>query len=72
MIVNYANMMRTVVLDISENILSLAERSVGVQGFMENHPLEQLYRDLKVYLKQPAPDLTLQNVGVYTLEKYTS
>ncbi|MDT0677522.1 acyl-CoA dehydrogenase family protein [Autumnicola musiva] len=69
-IINFGNMMRSVVLEISENILHLTERSVGVQGFMENHPLERLYRDLKVYLKQPGPDLALQNVGSFTFEHY--
>ncbi|MGA8855509.1 MAG: acyl-CoA dehydrogenase family protein [Christiangramia sp.] len=69
-IVNFGNMMRSAILEISETILHLAERSVGIQGFMENHPLERLYRDLKVYLKQPAPDLALQNVGTYTFEHY--
>lgn len=69
-IVNFANMMRSTVLEISEITLNLAERSVGVQGFMENHPLERLYRDLKVYLKQPGPDLALQNVGSFTFESY--
>ncbi|WP_051935739.1 acyl-CoA dehydrogenase family protein [Salegentibacter sp. Hel_I_6] len=69
-IVNFANMMRCAILEISENILSLAEHAIGVQGFMENHPLERLYRDLKVYLKQPGPDLALQNVGSFTFESY--
>ena len=69
-IVNFANMMRSAVLEISETILNLAERSVGVQGFMKTHPLEQVYRDLKVYLKQPGPDLALQNVGAFTFDHY--
>ena len=69
-VVNFANMMRTAVLEISEDILQLAERSVGIQGFMEAHPLEKVYRDLKVYLKQPGPDLALKNVGVFTFEHH--
>ncbi|CAN5339966.1 acyl-CoA dehydrogenase family protein [soil metagenome] len=69
-IVNFANMMRSAVLEISETILHLAERSVGVQGFLENHPLERVYRDLKVYLKQPGPDLALKNVGSFTFDNH--
>jgi alkylation response protein AidB-like acyl-CoA dehydrogenase len=69
-IVNFADMMRSAILNISEEILQLTERSIGVQGFMENHPMEQVYRDLKVYLKQPGPDLALKNVGAYTFEHY--
>ena len=70
-IVNFADMMRSAILNISEEILQLTERSIGVQGFMENHPMEQVYRDLKVYLKQPGPDLALKNVGAYTFDYYT-
>ena len=69
-VVNFANMMRSAVLEISENILQLAERSVGIQGFMKGHPLEKVYRDLKVYLKQPGPDLALQSVGSFTFDHY--
>ena len=69
-IVNFADMMRSAILNISEEISQLTERSIGVQGFMENHPMEQVYRDLKVYLKQPGPDLALKNVGAYTFEHY--
>lgn len=69
-IVNFADMMRSAILNISEEVLQLTERSIGVQGFMENHPMEQVYRDLKVYLKQPGPDLALKNVGAYTFSHY--
>jgi len=69
-IINFADMMRSAVLNISEEILQLSERSIGVQGFMEKHPMEQVFRDLKVYLKQPGPDLALKNVGAYTFDLY--
>lgn len=69
-IVNFANMMRSAVLEICEKILQLSERSVGVQGFMNTHALDQVYRDLKVYLKQPGPDFALQNVGAYYLNDF--
>lgn len=69
-IILYANIMRTAILDICEKILGLAERSVGVQGFMMTHPMEQAFRDLKVYLKQPGPDASVKNVGTYYLNKY--
>jgi len=71
-IVNISNMMRSAVLEISETILHLAERSIGIQGFMKDHPLERCYRDLKVYLKQPGPDMALQNVGSFTFNYYNS
>lgn len=67
--INFANMMRTVTVDICEEIMSLAEKSVGVQGMMKDHPLEKKLRDLRVYLKQAGPDATLVNVGKYLAEK---
>ncbi|HEA21388.1 MAG TPA: acyl-CoA dehydrogenase [Pricia antarctica] len=54
-----ANLFRTVVREICENILSICEMSVGLQGMMQPHPLERIHRDLSVYLKQPGPDRTL-------------
>lgn len=69
-IILYANIMRSAILDICEKILHLAERSVGVQGFMNAHPMEQAFRDLKVYLKQPGPDISLKNAGAYYLNNY--
>lgn len=59
----HANMFRTTVREICEEILNLCEMSVGLQGMMEPHPLERIHRDLSVYLKQPGPDRTLTAVG---------
>ena len=60
-----ANMFRTIIRDICEQVLSLCEMSVGLQGMMKPHPLERIHRDLSVYLKQPAPDKALSEVGKY-------
>jgi hypothetical protein len=43
--------------------MEIAERSVGVAGMMESHPLERLSRDLRTYLRQPNPDGALASVG---------
>lgn len=61
--VNFANMMRTVSGEICEKTIYLAEKSMGVQGMMKNHPMEKKVRDLRVYLKQAGPDAALANVG---------
>lgn len=61
--VNFANMMRSACLEICEKIISIAEKAVGVQGTMLDHPLEQTIRDLRVYLKQAGPDAALASVG---------
>ena len=63
--VNYANMLRTDISRICELILSIAEKAIGVQGMLKPHPFERKFRDLKVYLKQPNPDLALESIGHY-------
>jgi alkylation response protein AidB-like acyl-CoA dehydrogenase len=45
------------------NVMEVAERSVGVAGMMEPHPLQRLSRDLRTYLRQPNPDGALASVG---------
>ena len=68
-IVAYANMTRTVIEDICLRTMQLAERSVGSRGFMKPNPLERLHRDLTTYLRQPAPDATLNSIGDYVLRQ---
>ncbi|GAB3841914.1 acyl-CoA dehydrogenase family protein [Hymenobacter jeollabukensis] len=66
-IVAYANMVRTAIEDICLRVLQLAERSVGARGLLRPHPLERLHRDLTHYLRQPAPDAALADVGRFAL-----
>ncbi|MEH6408218.1 MAG: acyl-CoA dehydrogenase family protein, partial [Leeuwenhoekiella sp.] len=67
-LVNYANMVRTAIMDICNEVIKLSERSVGLQGFMQDHPMEKLHRDLTTYLKQPGPDYALANIGKFTAQ----
>ncbi len=64
--INFSNMMRTMTLELCENVILLAEKAVGIQGTMKSHPLERPIRDLRVYLKQAGPDAALAQVGNYT------
>ncbi|WP_201986124.1 acyl-CoA dehydrogenase family protein [Hymenobacter rubidus] len=66
--VAYANMMRTAIEKICLDMLQLAERSVGARGLLQPLPFERLHRDLTHYLRQPAPDGTLADVGRFVLE----
>ena len=66
--VAYANMLRTAIEAICLNMLQLAERSVGARGLLEPLPFERLHRDLTHYLRQPAPDGSLADVGRFVLE----
>ena len=58
-IVAFVNLCRLAVEKAGLGVLQLAQRSVGLQGFMRGHPLERLSRDLATYLRQPAPDQAL-------------
>lgn len=62
-LVTYAHMTRTAVERAALQILDHAERSVGLPGMNRPHPLERLVRDLRMYLRQPAPDLALAEAG---------
>ena len=67
-LLNYSNMVRTAILDICTEVMQLAEQSVGLSGFIRDHPIEKLHRDLTTYLKQPGPDQALVNVGEYATQ----
>ncbi|WP_394754706.1 acyl-CoA dehydrogenase family protein [Crenothrix sp.] len=64
----YANMMRTEIENICIKVMSLTEKSVGARGL--NHPFHfgRIIRDLTIYLRQPAPDAALAEVGQYVLQ----
>ncbi|SDB63081.1 Acyl-CoA dehydrogenase [Flavobacteriaceae bacterium MAR_2010_188] len=67
---NFSNMMRLVTSEICLNTIELSEKCVGIQGMMENHPLEKASRDLRVYLKQAGPDEALTRVGKYATQQH--
>ncbi|MBC3787578.1 acyl-CoA dehydrogenase family protein [Spirosoma utsteinense] len=66
-IVAYANMTRTAIEEICLRIMPLAERCVGARGLLRPHPFERIHRDLTLYLRQPAPDATLVDIGKFVL-----
>ena len=55
----FVNLCRLAVEKAGLDVLQLAQRSVGLQGFLRTHPLERLSRDLATYLRQPGPDRAL-------------
>ncbi|MCJ2099564.1 acyl-CoA dehydrogenase family protein [Methylobacterium sp. E-046] len=57
--VAFVNLCRLAVEKAGLDVLRLAQRSVGLQGFLRTHPLERLSRDLATYLRQPGPDRAL-------------
>ncbi|GJE19261.1 acyl-CoA dehydrogenase family protein [Methylobacterium marchantiae] len=66
-IVAYVHLARTAVEAAGLTVLQLAQRSVGLQGFLRDHPLERASRDLATYLRQPAPDFALTSAARYVL-----
>ncbi len=69
--VAYANMTRTVIESICIDIMRLAERSVGARGLLRPLPFERIHRDLTMYLRQPAPDASLVDIGQYVGQQKT-
>jgi alkylation response protein AidB-like acyl-CoA dehydrogenase len=67
-VVTYANMTRLAIERACLDVMELAERSVGARGLLRPHPFERLVRDLTLYLRQPAPDAALAQVGQALLE----
>lgn len=66
-VVVYANMTRTAIERACLEVLDRAERSVGARGLLRPAPFERLIRDLRLYLRQPAPDAALASVGQQAL-----
>jgi alkylation response protein AidB-like acyl-CoA dehydrogenase len=66
-VVAYANMTRTAIEAICLQVMPLCERCVGARGLLRPHPFERIHRDLTMYLRQPAPDATLVDIGRYVL-----
>ncbi len=68
-LISYANMTRTAIEQICIDMMQLAERCVGTRGLLPPHPMERIIRDLTLYLRQPAFDISLTSVGKHVLEQ---
>ncbi len=64
-VMEYANMVRTAITGLCQEVIQLTLSSVGVQGCMKPNPVERIIRDLQTYLCQPNPDGALASVGNY-------
>ncbi len=63
----YTAMTRTAIEQICQDVMLFCERSVGARGLMRPLPFERVIRDLTIYLRQPAPDATLDSIGKFVL-----
>jgi alkylation response protein AidB-like acyl-CoA dehydrogenase len=70
-LVAYTNMMRSAIEQICMEAMQLCERSVGTRGLMRPHLMERIIRDLTLYLRQPAYDAAIANIGQHVLSQST-
>lgn len=67
-VLNYAGMMRTEIERICQSVMIGCERSIGSRGLLQPYHFERVIRDLKMYLRQAAPDAALAGVGKFVLD----
>ncbi len=65
--VDFANTMRLAIERIATQAMAIVVAGVGARGLLRPHRFEQILRDLTTYLRQPAPDQTLADVGRATM-----
>ncbi len=63
----YAALVRTAVAEACLTVLDLADRCVGARGLLQPSVVERVGRDLRLYLRQPAPDAVLDAAGAALL-----
>ena len=68
-LVAYANMVRTAIEQICIDTIQLSQRSIGTLGLLPPEPMERMIRDLSLYLRQPAFDAAVTDVGKYILSQ---
>jgi len=68
----YAHMMRTAIEQICTLVMNLCQKCVGARGLNKPYHFERIIRDLSTYLRQPAPDAVLADVGTHILQSETS
>jgi alkylation response protein AidB-like acyl-CoA dehydrogenase len=67
-VVAYVNLARLAVEAACLDGMRLVQRGLGLGAFIAGHPAERICRDLGVFLRQPAPDETLDKGAAYYFE----
>ena len=62
-VVTYAQAARSAIEAVCLDVMRLVDRAVGARGLLPPSPVERVGRDLRLYLRQPAPDAALAAVG---------
>lgn len=68
----YTNMMRTAIEQICTEVMALCQKCVGARGLNKPYHFERIIRDLNTYLRQPAPDASLADIGRFVLDEKNS
>ena len=61
----FSGLARSAVEKAALEVISLAERSLGLAGFLRPDPLDRVIRDLSTYLRQPFLDAVLDEAAAY-------
>ncbi len=64
----YVSLARLLSEDACLACAEACERAAGARGLLPPSPTERLLRDLRLYLRQPAPDAARLEVGAYLLD----
>lgn len=65
----YVALARSVTEDACLHAAEAAERAVGARGLLAPCPAERAVRDLRMYLRQPAPDAARLALGAWVLQE---
>ena len=63
----YVGLTRTTVERVCLEIIETVEQSLGANSLMMTHPAARIGSDLRLYLRQPAPDAVLLGAADYLL-----
>jgi alkylation response protein AidB-like acyl-CoA dehydrogenase len=64
-----ANMTRVAIERLATSVMQRVVAGIGAHGLLQPSRFERIVRDLTMYLRQPAPDHTLAEVGRASLRK---
>ena len=59
----YVNLARAAIGHAATRTIELVQRGIGAKAFLAGHPVERIARDLSFYLRQPAPDQTVDEAA---------
>jgi alkylation response protein AidB-like acyl-CoA dehydrogenase len=68
-IANTINLARIAVENACLDVIRITQRALGMGAFRRGATVELLFRDLAMYLRQPAPDETLTEAAAYFMQR---